>query len=67
MILVLKYVQKVIKTYKTLVGALTHTCTHCTHPHYPQITPSPGKKMKPKHFTGHFLATFTGSIQLHCF
>ena len=52
MILALKYmyIQKVIKTYKTLVGALTHTCTLCTHLHYPQITPSPGKKNETQTF-----------------
>ena len=30
MTLVLKYVQNFIKICKTLVGALTHTCTLCT-------------------------------------
>ena len=43
MILVLKYVQKVIKTYKTLVGALTHTCTLCTHLHYPLLEKNESK------------------------
>ena len=31
-ILVLKYVQNAIKTYKTLAGAPAHTCTCCSYP-----------------------------------
>ena len=41
-----KYLQILIEIYKTLVGALTHTCACCAHI---DISPSQGKKscMKP--------------------